>query len=109
MKTKTKLNLGGMVYDYKLNLNAMINFEEETGTSLLNMQEGDPFSLKEMRALLWVGLNECQDISLEEVGGLVDFTNMEAISNRIMEMYGDAVPENDGENEQGKNKKSSTG
>ena len=96
---------------YQLNLNAMINFEEETGKSLINMSEGDELTIPELRALIWVGLNEFEDIALEEVGKLIHPGNMAQIEAKIMEVYGETMPEqekNTGEAE-GKNKNRSAG
>mgnify|MGYP000167324072 CR=1 FL=1 len=108
MRSKTTLNLD-KEREYDLNLNALIKFEEETGKSLLNMQTGDVFNLKDIRALLWAGLSEFDDITIEESGKLVSMHNMEDVSNQIMEVYEDAMPDNEQGESEGKNKKSSTG
>lgn len=101
---------------FKLDLNAMINFEEETGRSLINMQPDEIFGLKDVRAMLWAGLNTCIEdeedkLTVQEAGALVNPDNMAEVSNKIMDVYENAVPENDnkGETKQGKNKKRSAG
>ena len=101
---------------FKLDLNAMINFEEESGKSLINMKPDDEFSLKDIRAMLWAGINSTIEkeelkLSLEEVGSFVHPGNMAEVSNKIMEVYENSVPEGDsskGESK-GKNGNRSTG
>jgi len=91
---------------YQLNLNAMINFEEATGKKLMEMQEDEGFDLVDIRALLWAGLNEFDDITLEEAGGLIYPGNMEKVASQIMGAYESAMPDeakDEGEPE-GKNK-----
>jgi len=92
MNSKTILELDKK-RAYDINLNALINFEEATGKSLMKMKAGDEFSLKDIRALLWAGLNEFEEISLEEAGSLVNIHNIEKVSKKIMEVYENAIPE----------------
>jgi|SRR6056297_515128 len=108
MNSKTTLKLD-KEREYDLNLNALIKFEDETDKSLLNMKEGDDFSLKDIRALLWAGLSEFDDITLEETGKLINIENMENISGQIMQVYENSIPQTDEGENKGKNKKSSTG
>ena len=103
---KTTFNIGGMVCEYELNLNAMIRFEEETGKDLSNMKPGDKIGLKEIRALLWAGLNEHEQISIEEVGEHINPGNMEEISEKLFDVYEKAMPEGESK---GKNTKRSAG
>jgi len=106
---KTIFSIDGNEYEYDLNLNAMINFEEVTGKELMNIKEGDTFNLKEIRALLWAGLHEEDNkLTLEAVGKLMRPDNMQDISNKIMEAYDNAMPEAEGE-DTGKNTNRSTG
>jgi len=110
MRSKTTLNLD-KEREYDLNLNALIKFEKKTDKSLLNMQPGDDFNLSDIRALLWAGLSEFDDITLEEAGKLINLQNMEDVSSQIMQVYENAIPDNEGKagEAQGKNKKSSAG
>jgi len=102
MNSKTTLDLDKK-RAYDINLNALINFEEATGKSLMKMKKGDEFSLKDIRALLWAGLNEFEEISLEEAGSLVNIHNIEEVSKEIMKVYENAIPESKG-SERAKNK-----
>ena len=95
MESKTTLDLDKK-RAYDINLNALINFEEATGKSLMKMKAGDEFSLKDIRALLWAGLNEFEEISLEEAGGLVNINNIEKVSKQIMEVYENSIPKSKG-------------
>lgn len=108
MKDKRKINLGDQVYTYELNLNAMVNFEEETGKSLINIDPKEDFSMKDIRALIWAGVNEDHEISIEEVGKSINLDNIEKISDEIMTAFDDVLPEGE-ENVEAKNKNRSTG
>ena len=99
---KPKINLGGQEIEFDLNLNAMINFEEKTGKSLLNMKPGDTFNLKEIRVLLWAGLNETKEITLEEVGKHINPSNMAEVSEKVTQAYEAITPDKKGTNK-GKN------
>jgi len=96
---------------FQLNLNAMLAFEEETGKSLLDMNDGN-FSISDVRALLWAGLNEFEDITLEEAGKMLHTGNLEQFTKEIMGAYQGAMPDVEpgtkGETK-GKNKNRSAG
>lgn len=108
MKNKKTINLGGQVFTYELNLNAMVNFEEETGKSLININPEDDFSMKDIRALIWAGINEDQKISIEQVGKSINLDNIEKISDKIMAALDEVMPEGE-EKAEVKNKNRSTG
>ena len=109
----TKLNKGktleidGKEYEFVLNLNALINFEEKTGRSLMDIDEDDKFGLADIRGLLWAGLNVNYDMSIDDVGKLINIKNISEISNKIMEVYEDSMPE--GDDKEVKNKNRSAG
>ena len=103
-----KITIGNEEYNYDLNLNAMVNFEEETGKSLINIDPEDNFSMKDIRALLWAGINETAEISIEEVGAAINLDNIEKISEEIMAAFDDVLPEGE-ENTEVKNKNRSAG
>lgn len=102
------IKIGDKEYKYDLNLNAMVNFEEETDKSLINADLTDNFSVKDIRALLWAGINEAEEISIEEVGKMVNLKNIEKISEEIIDAFDDVLPEGE-ENVKAKNKNRSTG
>lgn len=93
-----KLKIKGKEYKYILNLNAMANYEDETGKSLIDVSPDDTFTVKDIRALLWAGINEAQKMPIEEVGKMVDLTNMEDVTEQIMEVYADVMPGEEGKN-----------
>jgi len=96
-----QIKLKGKKYTYDLNLNAMANFEKETGKSLTAI--GEDATITDIRALLWAGLNEGEEIGIEAVGKLVDINNIEEVSEKIMQLYESAMPD------EGKNKISPIG
>ncbi len=108
MGKKRQIEIEGKKYDYNLNLNAMVNFEEETGTSIMNMKEGYEFGMKDVRGLLWAGINEEKETPIEEIGKLITLENIEEVSNQVMAAFEDVMPEGE-ENTEVKNKNRSAG
>ena len=75
-----------------LDLNAMCEFNETTGKNIFKL-EGD-FTPPDIRALLWASLiHEDENLTLKDVGKMVNLQNMEYISLKVMEAYTVAVPE----------------
>lgn len=68
-------------------LNALAELEDRLGVSvseLANVTMG----MKQIRAFLWSGLlHESPDLTEQEVGNMVDFDNMEYISQKITEAF----------------------
>lgn len=84
----------------RLDLNAMSEFEELTGKSLFTignqLQEA-----RYIRALLFVTLQATnEDITIDEVGSLIDFENFEMISETLGKLmtasYGKGEESNEG-------------
>jgi len=96
---------GGTILDldkerkFTINLNALINFEKASGKNAMEIKEGDVFSLADVRALLWAGLNEHEELTIEEAGKLIDTSNMAEVSRKIMSVYDGSMPEPKEENE----------
>lgn len=71
----------------KFNLNALIIAEEISGKKLseLNAEEGG-FDLSFLRAMLYAGLKwEDRELTLEEVGDLIDMENMSDVTDKLGE------------------------
>lgn len=82
----------------RLNLNAMIKFEETTGKDLLKGFDPENMSLKDVRALVWCSmLNEDKSLTLEQVGDLIDLNNMQAVIESVTKTATNAFPEQKGE------------
>lgn len=81
----------------KLDLNAMVEFEEVTGKSIFGLQSTE-MSAKDLRALLWCMLiHEDESLSLKDVGHLINQGNMETIVQDINTAMTQAIPESKGE------------
>lgn len=64
------------------NLNALITVEKETGVKLSELSDG--MGLDVLRAMLFAGLKwEDKDLTLEYVGELIDFENMQEIMDKL--------------------------
>lgn len=65
-----------------LDMNAMAEYEEVTGTSFFQL--GDDFSAKKMRALLWACLiDDDPTLTLTAVGKMINATNIKEIENAL--------------------------
>ena len=68
------------------NLNSLITIEKVTGLKFSEI--GEDVSLEIVRAMLFAGLQwEDKDLTLEQVGELIDFDNM----TEVMEKLGEAM------------------
>lgn len=71
----------------KFNLNALILAEEITGKKLAELEKDKgAFDLAFLRAMLYAGLkHEDKELTLEEVGDLIDMDNMEDVTEKLGE------------------------
>ena len=71
----------------KFNLNALITAESITGKKLSELSsEGGSFDLSFLRALLYAGLKwEDKELTLEDVGDLIDMDNLEFVTEKLGE------------------------
>lgn len=71
----------------KFNLNALILAEKTTGKKLAELsQNQDSFDLEFLRAMLYAGLKfEDKELTLEEVGDMIDMENLEYVANKLGE------------------------
>lgn len=71
----------------KFNLNALIMAEKITGKKLSEMGEDKAeFGLEFLRAMLYAGLiHEDKELTLEEVGDMIDMDNMEEVTEKLGE------------------------
>ena len=83
----------------KLDLNAMVAYEENTGKSLFSFQSGK-MTAKDLRSLLWVCLiHEDKDLTVEQVGAFITLENMADVSEKVGQAFNLAVPESKGESD----------
>ena len=71
----------------KFNLNALILAEEITGKKLASLgADTNGFDLAFLRGMLYAGLkHEDSELTLEQVGDLIDMDNMEEVTNKLGE------------------------
>ena len=90
------IEIGGKVRHLRLDLNAMVEFEEATGQSLfgVNITELSNMGAKALRALVWACLlHEDEELTLKDVGGWIKIDNLTDIANQINAAFEAAVPE----------------
>jgi hypothetical protein len=78
----------------KLDLNAMVRFEEATGKSFLKGFDTDNLTAKGMLSLFWACLlHEDPALTQEQVGSWIDATNMTALSDAMNKAISVSLPE----------------
>ncbi len=85
-------------------LNAMIDFEESTGRSLMGQESMEKMSMKDLRTLLWACLRDDDtELTQEQVGAMVTMDKMEHITESLTKAFKASMPE-PGEESGGKRK-----
>lgn len=75
-------------------LNALIALEEIDGTVNEVMEKLQKGSLKAVRSLLWAGLlREDPDITMQQVGAMIDMNSLPIIAEAITKAVEGAMPE----------------
>lgn len=78
----------------KFDLNAFAELEELYGdinTAFEAMQRG---SIKAIRAMLWAGLvHEDKNLTLEQVGSMIDMSNINEVVSAISKAISEAMPQ----------------
>jgi len=84
----------------KFDLNAFAEFEDIYGdinTAFEAMQKG---SVKAIRAMLWAGLvHEDKTLTIEQVGSMIDMSNINEVVGAISKAISEALPQTEGEAE----------
>lgn len=77
---KVKITLD-KVRNLYFNLNALVSLEEQ-GVDISKLNEG--IKMAQVRGILWAGLiHEDADLTIDQVGEMVDFDNIEEVSTAI--------------------------
>ena len=75
----------------RFNLNALVLLEKETGRSMSDLVPDEKtgkngFDMEMLRALLYAGLKwEDKDLTIDAVGDMIDFDNMNEVSEKLGE------------------------
>lgn len=81
----------------RLDLNAMVEFEEMTGKSLISGVNMQDLAIKDIRILLWACLmHEDEDLTLKQVGAMFSIENMEEIGSILEKAFATAMPASKG-------------
>lgn len=77
-----------------LDLNAMAEFEDATGKSLMRGIDLNSLSMKDYRALIWACLiHEDEKLTVQQVGKMIHAGNMNEIGEAIIKAFDLAAPE----------------
>lgn len=86
----TKIKLSDKEYGIEFTVNSFIEFEEETGKSMMNQDTFNNMDMKTLRALVWCSIKE--DLTVEEVGSMIKMADItpltEALKNALEESEG---------------------
>ena len=102
-KVKIKTNPGVKITldkerTLKLDLNAMVSFEEATGKSLMSGTfKSSKMTPRQLRAMLWACLkHEDADLTEEQVGSWITVSNLMEVTGKLNEAFEVAMPEGEG-------------
>jgi len=81
----------------KLDLNAMVAFQEETGKNLFSQKSiellANDMNPKDLRAMLWACLlHEDEKLTLKQVGSLLEVGNLQQVMEKLTEAWTAAIP-----------------
>lgn len=80
----------------KYDLNAFAELEEHFGTLDAAMEQMQKGSIKAFRIILWAGLiHEDENLTIKQVGAMIDLPTLYDLTKKIEEAMGDALPEPD--------------
>ena len=85
----------------RFDLNAMVEFEEVTGKSLLSGKfKSGKMTPRDLRVMLWACLmHEDESLTEKQVGSWVTVHNMKEISDKLNEAFEVAMPESEAKEE----------
>ena len=93
------LKVGGKTYNVRFSTNALATFEEQHGDNFLTAMAAfgaGNVSFKTFRLLVWAALLDFQQLSLEEVGDLIDAAGFDAVSDAVSRAAELAFPQAEG-------------
>jgi len=83
-----------------MNFTTLIDYEAITGKNMLKHEAVADMSATDLCVLLWAALKqEDEELTLKDVGKLLDFRDMAYIAERIAEAMEEARPEGEGQSE----------
>ena len=89
---KVTIELDGKEYTLIMDMNAMTEFEEETGKQIHAI--GQDMSMKDFRALVWACLlHSNPEMTPQDVGKLIHIKNMMSVANKVGALYSESMPE----------------
>lgn len=78
----------------RLDLNAMVRFEEQTGRDLLNDGGINLRRMRELHVLLWACLlHEDPSLTLDQVGAMIHLGNMQYVAEQVAKVWAASMPE----------------
>ena len=87
----------------RLDFNALADFEDATGKSAFDAKTFSTLRGADLRALLWASMvHEDPTLSMEQVGAMIHFGNIEYVTERVGALMGGAMPKSDGNGEANK-------
>ncbi len=84
----------------RLTLKGMLEFEKVTGKNLLKGFKFKDLSLTDVAALIWACLiHEDRELTYDDVLCMVDFRNMQEVSDAVVACINQSFPESEGKSD----------
>lgn len=82
-----EVELGGKVRNLRYTMNALAEIEDKLGVAMADMKD-IKMTIKNVRVILWAGLiHEDKELTIEEVGDMVDMSNFEEVQEKVAEAF----------------------
>lgn len=89
MPKEMQIDIGGKLRLFRMDLNALVKFEETTGLKITKYFNPERVGVTGLRALLWAGLLHGEpELKIEEVGSWLSADNIEEAAENISKAMG---------------------
>ncbi|WP_138423721.1 GTA-gp10 family protein [Maritimibacter alexandrii] len=94
-RAKTTFEAAGKTYTLQFTTNALVELEEATGKSVVDILESEQQSMKMLRAIFWAGLIEHHDtMTQKEAGAIIDAAGgLDAVMDLVNKAMTASMPE----------------
>lgn len=98
---KVKLELAGHVFNLQFTFNALAHLEAATGVNSFKVVDFLNIDATRLRAMLWAAiLTDQPDVTLEDVGNLLTYSDIQDVYSKLLEAWTGSRPEPKKEDEE---------
>jgi len=87
-KKSVKIHLGGRFHSLRYDFNALVALEDTLGIPISRWTDiiSEQMGVRTIRTLVWAGLlHENEDITLKDVGEMLDISKLDDVSSKVLE------------------------